>query len=85
LARITHGVTRQLTTWPPEAVNPDWTVKATGIVSGSVDVLGAPGGPNSPLVPVVKGTVCVSQSVRSAVHSRRVPPVVSTPKWRPVT
>lgn len=85
LARITHGVRKQFTTWLVAVVNTALTVNGTGMVWGSLGVNGALIGLNSPLAPVVKGTVWVSHRVRSAVHSRSVPPVVLAPKWRPVT
>ena len=85
VAKITHGVTTQLTTVPLVAVKVDITVKSTGTVAGSFGLFGAPIGLNSPLLPVVNRPRGDSQRVRSAVHCRRVPPTASAPKRRPVT
>lgn len=85
VAKITHGVTRQFTGVPLLATNAERTTKLTGMVCGSVGVKGASMGLNSPLLPVVKDPVGLSQSVRSAVHCWRVPPVEFPPKCRPVT
>lgn len=85
VAKITHGVVTQLTIVPLVATNVDRTTNGTGMVCGSLGVLGALIGLNSALLPVVNEPRGLSHRVRSAVHCCKVPPVALAPKRRPVT